>query len=419
MISIKFCYFLRERGSLQLAFGLALIIFFSLTSYALAQETTNKQHLTFDNFLREVRDSNLVLKIEVAKLAVAKANAIGLRIPAPTFGYKRRTDQSGSFASGVELAQKIPFPNKIFNDYQARKYEFGAQKEASLGVESEIFARARLVYFSLWASLKFKEILNEKKEVIKHHIKLTQAIVRSDSFLKVHLIKAQMDLDFLDNELSAAKQDIKEKTVLMAEFLNIDPLSFNPSLEEPEKISIPAKKGLQNPHQLEAKRLTFESFKKREKEANSAWFPDIYLRYSKLNKTQMIQGHSETTIGVSVPFIFPWEPYSISQKGLASKNQAGAEYKRDKTRIAAEIIILFDKLESFGRQLDNINQRLLPLAKKRLSTIRNLAPRDLSTLQEYRETKESFPDLKFEALRIRTKYEETLFELLKYEQETK
>jgi outer membrane protein TolC len=387
----------------------------TLSLSAFAKEVANEERMTFDGFLSEVRKQNLSLKIESAKSDVVRANAIGVRIPAPTIGYTNRSYSSGGPANGVEVNQTIPFPGKISNDYQARKREAEAGKEAYLGVESEIFAKARLIYFNLWRSLKFREILNEKKEVIRRHINLTRAIVRSDSFLKVHLISAESDLDFLDNDLFAANQDIKEKTAIMAEFLNADPSSFDPSLEEPPAINIPAAVDLKNPHQLEAKKLTVESFKKREKEADSEWLPDFYLRYGSMTKTQIMPGYSEAMVGISLPFIFPWEPHAITQKSSASRRQAEAEYRRDKIRIETEITILFDRLTSLKKQLDNINQRLLPLAQKRLSMIRNLTPRDISTLQEYRETTEAFPDLKLKALEIRTKYEETLSEILKYD----
>lgn len=385
-----------------------------LSSSVIAEEIAAKKHLTFDDFLSEVRGQNLSLKIETAKSDVSRANAIGIKIPAPMVGYMSRTDNSGS-ADGIEIKQTIPFPGKISGDYQARQYELKAQEEANHAVESEIFAKARLIYFNLWKSLKFREILNEKREVIKQHIKLTRAIVRSDSFLKVYLIKAESDLDFLDNDLFSANQDIKEKAALMAEFLNIDPASFSPSLEEPPIVDILTKEELKNPHQLEAKKLAVESFKKREQEAESEWFPDVYLRYRNMGKTQMMPSTSEAMIGISLPFIFPWEPYSIAQKGSASRRQAEAEYQKDKIRIETELKILFDRLSSLKKQLDNINQKLIPLAKKRLSVIRNLAPRDIPTLQEYRETTENFPDLKLEALTVRTKYEETLSEILKYQ----
>lgn len=388
------------------------IIFTSSNLFAAEQEVRN---MTFDEFIKEIDGQNLSLKVAKAKSDVSEADAIGVRIPNPKVGYITRTDSSGSSANGVEFKQEIPFPSKITNDYEARKYEARSQQQSYLGVKSEVFARARLIYFNLWKSQRLKVILKEKIQVIKDHVRLTRAIVRSDSFLKVHLIKAESDLEFLDNELIQADQQIKENAAIMAQFLDVDPNSFNPTLEEPPLIKIPSLQDLENPHQLEAKKLKVQSLKKREKEADAEWLPDFYIGYQNLDRTQMMPGGSMTTIGISLPFIFPWEPYSISKESAASSRQAEAEYRREKRTIEAQIKILFDKLDSLKKQLDNIDQRLLPLAKKRLAIIRNLTPRDIPTLQEYRETTENFPDLKLEELRVRTEYEETASAILQFE----
>lgn len=393
----------------------AAFLFIIFTSSTLSAAQTEVKNMTFDDFIKEIENQNLSLKIAKAKSDVSEAGAIGVKIPNPTIGYIKRTDYSGNSANGVEFKQEIPFPTKITNDYEARKYEARSQQESYLGVKSEVFARARLIYFNLWKSQRLKEILKEKIKVIEDHVKLTRAIVRSDSFLKVHLIKAESDLEFLDNELIQADQQIKENSAIMAQFLDVDPNSFNPTLTEPPLIKIPNIQELDNPHQLEAKKLKVQSLKKREKEADAGWLPNFYVKYQDLSRTQMLPGYSMATVGVSLPFIFPWEPYSISKESAASSRQAEAEYRREKRTIEAQIKILFDKLDSLKKQLDNIDKRLLPLAKKRLAIIRNLTPRDIPTLQEYRETTENFPDLKLEELRVRTEYEETASAILQFE----
>jgi len=368
--------------------------------------------MSFEDFWQKARETNLDLKIRETESDIAKANAIGINIEPPMVGYMNRSDNSGS-ADGIEIKQTIPFPTKITNDYLARKYEAKSRDEIRLATEAEIFAKARLVYFNLWKALKLKEILNEKKLVIKKHIKLARAVSRSDSFLKVHLIRTESDLELLENDLIATDQDIKEKTAAMAEFINSDSSEFNPVLKEIPIITITEKP--QNPHQLEAKKLTVESRKKRENEADSEWLPDIFLRYRNMGKTQMMPATEETMIGISLPFVFPWEPKAISKKSAATKELAQIEYQKEKIKIETEIKTMMTRLKSLKERLDNVNQKLIPLARKRVSLIQNLAPRDLSTLQEYLETMKNLPELKLEALKVRTEYEQTTAEILKYQ----
>lgn len=399
---------------MRFSWAAALFFFWFASGSAFAGE-----RITFDAFLGMVRDQNLGLKVEAAKSEASRENAKGLAIPPPMVGYMRMTDQSGSSANGFEINQTIPFPTKISNDRSARKLEAQAQEESRLGTASEIFAKARVFYFNLWASQQRKSALREKKGVIEDHIKLARAGVRSDSFLRIHLLKSESDLDFLENEILAADQEILEKEVAIAEFLNIDHGSFHPILEEPpiaklssEDVSIPS-------HQLEAARLTLESFKAREQEAKSAWFPDIYLRYRETGETRLMPRLSEVMIGVSLPFVFPWNPSATAAKTSALRHQSEFEFEWKKRKIDSEKSTFFARATSLKKQIDNINQRLLPRAEKRMKLVHNLAPRDMETLQDHRETMEAFPDLKIKALDLRAQYEETVAELLKYDRGTR
>lgn len=47
--------------------------------------------------------------------------------------------------------------------------------------------------------------------------------------------------------------------------------------------------------------------------------------------------------------------------------------------------------------------------------VHNLAPRDMETLQDHRETMEAFPGFKLKALDIRDQYEQTVTELEKFQ----
>lgn len=373
------------------------------------------ERLTFDAFMKAAREQNLSLKVESAKAEATRANAKGLAIPPPMVGYMRMTDQSGSSAGGIEVNQMIPFPTKLSHDHSARKYEAEAQEESRLGMQSEILGQARLLYFNLWASQQRKDALREKKAAIENHIRLARAGVRGDSFLRIHLLKAESDLDLLENEILAADQEIREKQVAISEFINVDPLSFHPELEEPPPAVLPSENALSSSHQLEAARLSFESFKSREQEAKATWFPDLYLRYKEIGQTQLMPKTSEIMVGVSLPFLFPWEPSAASSKATAQKLQSELEFEKEKRKFSAQGSILISRASALKKQLDNINLRLLPRAEKRMKLVHNLAPRDMETLQDHRETMEAFPDLKLKSLELRAQFEAAVAELQKYE----
>lgn len=386
----------------------SLILSFAINSYA-------KDELSFEQFLKLALEQNLDLKIEAAKSSASRSNAKNLNIPPPMLGYMRMTDQSGSSANGFEVSQMIPFPTKISHDHSARDLEAKAQDEARLGMEAEIRAKAKVLYFNLWASQEKELALKEKKSVIESHIRLSRAGVRSDSFLRIHLLKAESDLDLLENELIAARQEISEKEEAVTNFLNVDVSRFHPTLQDPPQTAIPEENALGSPHQIESARFTLEGMKVRESEARSTWFPDLYLRYKEIGQTQLMPKTSEVMVGISLPFLFPWEASAASGKASSQRMQAELEFEKTKRKIDTERVTLLSKAASLKKQLDNINQKLLPRAERRMKLVHNLAPRDMETLQDHRETMEAFPDLKLKALELRRTYEETVAELLKFE----
>lgn len=372
--------------------------------------------LTLDLFLAQVRAQNLGLKVESAKVEAASARAVGINLPPPMVGYIQMNENGGSSTSGFEVSQTIPFPTKLTSDRSARRFEAEAQSETRKAFSSEVIAKARLLYFSMWAAQERLGLIKEKKAVIGQHIKLSRAGSRSDSSSNIHILKAESDVDALDNELLTAEQMLRNKQIEAAGFVNADPSNFRPSVKEPQVSELPNSSIIESPHQLESARLTLESFKARESEAKSSWFPELNLRYKQMGASSMYQRYNEVMVGVSLPFVFFWEPRATSSSASAQRLQAELEFARATRKIQTEKSTLFVKAESLKKQLDNLVTKLLPRAEKRMRLVHNLAPRDMESLQDHRETMEAFPDLKLMALEYREQYEDAVSELQKYAQ---
>jgi len=388
---------------------------FILSLLLLSHTAIAEEPLTLDSFLAQVKAQNLGLKVESAKADAAEARAAGIKLPPPMVGLNRMSMADGSSASGFEVSQTIPFPTKLTSDRTARKFEAAAQAEMKKAVSSEVLAKARLLYFSMWAAQERLNLLKEKKAVIQQHIKLSRAGSRSDSFSNIHILKAESDVDALDNEVLTAEQTFRNKQIEAAEFVNADAGQFRPVAKEPPMTVLPENR-TEPPHQLESARLTLESFKARESEAKSAWFPEFNLRYKQMEATPMFPRYNEVMVGVSLPFVFFWEPRAQSSSASAERLQAEFEFDREKRKIESEKTSLLVKADSLKKQLDNLATKILPRAEKRMRLVHNLAPRDMETLQDHRETMEAFPDLKLKALEYREQYEETVSELQKYAQ---
>jgi outer membrane protein, heavy metal efflux system len=385
------------------------LIVFSLAGHT---QVLASEKMTLEQFIKEVKAQNLSLKVDSAQASAAKAAAAGYTIPPPMAAITQMQDQSGA-ASGYEVNQVIPFPTKITNDRSARKASAEAQEAIQKANERDILTKAKLVYFKIWQNQERISLLQEKKAAISQHLKLSTASARSDSFLKVHLLKSESDLDLLENEILEAIQNSQAQIYEAAVFLNKDPKSFDLKVEEMPLSQIPKQEMLRSPVALEAKRLEVESLRARESEGKAAWLPDFSLRYREMGGTQMTPRYSEVMVGATLPFLFFWQPNAESQRASADRMAGEVQLQQDKRKIESETSILFSRVHTLRRQLDLVRDKLLPRAEKRMRLIHNLAPRDMETLIDHREAMESLPDLKLKALELRAKYEEAVAELEK------
>ncbi|MDZ4660180.1 MAG: TolC family protein [Pseudomonadota bacterium] len=388
---------------------LLLVYLLSLTHPAQSQE-----RLTLSEFLAKVRAQNLHYKIETAKSQAAQSRSTGLAIPAPMVGIIQMSDQSGNSGQGFEVNQSLPFPVKLAAESSARKYAALSQNESRLAQINEILSQAKTLYFSLWQDQEKLALLSEKQNIIKNHIKLSRSSARSDSFAGVHLLKAEYDFDFLESETLAAVQKIREDQIELALFVNADPTQFKITALEPPLSAIPKLESIGNSHQIQMIKYSLESYRAKEREAKSTWFPDLNLRYKEMAETNMAPRSNEVMVSITLPFVFFWQPYSTSQAAASERMQAELEYEEHRRIFDAKKLILISKVESLKKQLDTLKQKLIPKAEKRMKLAHNLAPRDLETLQDHREAMEAFPNLKLKALELRLEYEQAVSNLEKY-----
>ena len=380
----------------------------------LSFHVVNAQNLSLEEYLSKVSSANLDLKVNQAKFDSADARSIGLAIPPPMIGFTQLKETDGPTTNGFEISQNIPFPTKLTGDHSSRKYEALAQKENLLSSKNQTLAQAKLLYFSLWYSQEKIALLEEKKSVFQNHIKLSRSTARSDSFSAIHLLKAESELDLLENEIESSQQMMREKQLEAAVFISEDPKTFKITASEPKISEIPQITNTDDSHQLKALKFNVESLKAKEFEAKSSWLPDFNLRYKEMGRTSSMNKSNEVMIGITLPFIFFWEPYSASSQAIKERLMADYEFEKQKRTIDSNKILLLSRAESLKKQIDTLNTKLIPRAEKRMRLVHNLAPRDMETLQDHRETMEAFPELKIKNLDLRMEYEQTISILEKY-----
>lgn len=384
----------------------------------IARTSFADERVSLEQFIAEARGQNLSLKAKAASAEAEQEGASGIRIPPPEASLIQMKMDAGS-GSGFAVNQAIPFPTKIRSEYAARQAEARARKEEFNANEIETVASAKFLYFRLWEAEERLRLLNEKAQIIEHHIKLARAVARSDSFLKIHLLKMENESDLLKNSLLEAEQNIRERQIEAAEFLNRDPNTYRPIASGFPPSSVPNNDSLKNPHQLKEKKFELEFLEAKESETKSKWLPDFNIQYKEMGATPMQPRYTEIMVGATLPFAFFWEPKAESGRAAAKRMEGQYLLEKEQRKIEAEQSTYQERAISLKKQLDQFTSELLPRAEERMKIVNNLAPRDMETLQDQRETLEAFPDLKLKALDVRSQYEKSIMELTKFQSREK
>lgn len=368
------------------------------------------EKIPLKEILKNFEKENLDLKIEATKSNIASTNIAWIDLPPPTLGLGKMSNN----LEIIEVTQNIPFPTKLFGNLSARSEHSKSQEEIYRSKISELTAETKLLYMNLWISETRHGLLLDKLKIINDHIKLASSTTRSDSFAGVHLLKAESYRDLLENEITQEEQMITEWQIKLAIQLNQDPLTYRFQTIEPPLSVIPQLSTYSESHQVNANIFALRSLKDRNLTAKSEWLPDFNLKYKRVSSTRLQSSSNEYMIGITLPFLFFWKPFAESKVSSLNTLKAEHELEKQKKLIQAEKSILLSKARSIKKQLHNINTKLIPRAEKRVKIIRNVAPRDMETLQDHRETMEAYPDLKLAALKLRLDYEETIAGLEKY-----
>lgn len=387
----------------------ATFFIFSLLPGLLAE---GAQVVEINEFIKIAEAQNLDLKVSQSELMLQQGESQSYSLMPPMLSLTQMR-QGAMSASGFEVSQTLPNPFTLWNLGSKRDYLLKSQNEAFLASKKEILSLAKKIYYQLWIAQERLELLQVKRRILVDHIKLVRTSARSDSFAKIHLLKAESDLDLMDNQILEFEQNLLQSQLVANVFLNQD-LNKKIKAKAPPLTPLP-QEVTEDSYQLKKIQYQLESQKEELDIARSSWFPDLSLKYKEMGAMGSNSKTTELMVGVSLPFLFFWEADSRTQVASAKRKMTEHLYQKEKNRISQEKQFLLSKAQALRSQMRQIEDKLLPRAKQRMTIARNLSPRDMETLQDHRDTMDVFPDLKMKLLDIRWEYESTLSDIEKYQ----
>jgi outer membrane protein TolC len=377
--------------------------------------------MSLSQFIERAQQNNLSLLRQKSRLQEADARAQGWRLPSPKLGLTQMNMAGGDQARGWEVSQSLPFPDKIRGDYQARQHAKNSVESDLLSTNLAVLAEARWLYFQVWKAQEVENILREKKQLLQKHGQMAQNLARSNTFAKIHWLKVNFEIDQVDVDIQAARLLRQQRQVEAAQYINDRPGQFWLVASEPPMTSMPTKQKIdvkQTP-QLKARHYDLLNFQSQERVNNQSWFPDFDLRYNYMQQGAMFPEFQQFTVGISLPFVFFWQARSEQSQAKSKRVQAQLTMQLEERVVQAEVLKAQLSLESLKEQMDILKQRTLPRVRQRQSLFRNLAPRDLSSLQEHLDTALALPNLQMQILEQRQQWEEAWYGLSQYREDLK
>ena len=391
-----------------LILNLALCLFM-LPSIGLSSD------LSLSQFLAQVEELNLSLQVSQSELKKATAEASGLRLPSPQVGVTRMDMSDGNQANGWEVSQQIPFPGKVSQDYRMRKYQREARDYENKGQVLAVRSQARLVYFLVWRLQEEQAVLEEKKKLLQSHLQITRSLSRSSTFAKVHLLKVESEVDQVEVAIEKVRLQQRLQMSVAAQLLDQDPRQFTFRALDPGLMESPSAPDVERAPQILALQSEVRSRQAESRMLSQSWFPDLNLKYNSMQAGAMFPEFTQISVGISLPFVFFWQADAEQIMGQQQSLQAKLNLQQEKRRVQGATWEAEISAQSLRRQLTLLNDETLPRARRNQKLFQNIAPRDLSSLQEHLSTVLSVPDLKLQILQLRTEHEMAVIEILKYQ----
>lgn len=362
--------------------------------------------LSLSEYIALFKNNSLDIKMSESQRTQSKAQSNIIGLEPPEIAILSNKDSTGNKASGWELGQKLLFPTKIIQQRNiADKTSQFADAEFEL-TKSSLFAEAKLKFVETWLSQEKIKVLEERASAIKEHLKIARSTARSDSFANIHVLKTETDLELLNNNIIATKQELKNLKISLFNLAQTD-YPEETLFAEPPLSTIPKEgSAIVTKYQFQAQLA--DSLVSR---AKSNWLPDINFKYKKMGSSPTAMAFTETSIGISLPFVFFWDPRNEVATSIAKREESDLELIKAKSKLDADKSKLTSELDSLKTQIKNYEEKIIPAAEKRMRLVHNIAPRDLETLQDHREASEAFPEYKLQVLDLRREYERKISEL--------
>lgn len=234
----------------------------------------------------------------------------------------------------IGLSQKFPFPGKLALKEQVASRSADMTEQAVRAKERDLIARLKQTYYDLFLAHKAIQIHHEQIDLLKQFFEITNAKFRAGKGSQVDVLKAQVELSTLHQQLPVLEQRRDTAQGKLNMLLDRDPRfplgppeepregRFDQDLEDLYRAATTARP------ELKAADLAVQRNEQSRALALREYYPDINVGFQRFQNYQAPNGFG-AVVSINLPFAFWTKPkYDAGvQEAAAAVAAARAEHR--------------------------------------------------------------------------------------------
>lgn len=309
----------RNTGIRHLTVGAALTIAIGMLSHAYAENLSTGETLPLSELIQEALARNPEIQAALQQWEAASQRITQARsLDDPTLSVQWwNTPESFNLGQAqntiIGLSQKFPFPGKLALKEKVASRSAEMTEQALRAKERNLIARLKQAYYDLFLAHKSIQIHHEQIDLLTQFLEIAIAKFRTGKGTQVDVLKAQVELSTLHQELPVLEQRRETAQANVNMLLNRDPRSplgqpqepraerFDKDLDELFQMAEGARP------EVKAAGLAVQRNEQARALALRQYYPDVTVAVQRFQNFQANDGFG-AIMAINLPFAFWTKP---------------------------------------------------------------------------------------------------------------
>ncbi len=276
------------------------------------------------------------------------------------------------------LSQNLPFPGKLALKGEIASRSAEITEQGLRAKERELVARLKQAYYDLFLAHKAIQIHHEQAELLRQFFEITNAKFRTGKGSQADVLKAQVELSVLHQQLPVLEQHRETAAALLNTILDRAPRSPFGIPQEPSLMPLDTttiedlhRLALNARPELKAAELVVRQSEQSRALAQRQYYPDFNVMFQRFQNFQANDGFG-AYVAMTIPFAFWTKPkYDAGvQEAAASVAAARAQQHQLENLTRFQVNDLLAKVRASEQVARLYHTTILPQAVQNLEAAR-------------------------------------------------